>query len=109
MQVVRGERLHGHRAGDVETDPVGYRHHSVGGRQAHLGVAARSLADHHAVPDRDVGHAVADCRDRARGLQAGHDRQRYGVQAAALVGVDEVHTRIGVVDEYLPGFGFGGG
>ena len=93
QQVLRGQSFEHHAGCGVEGDAFGQPHHVLRGHHARFAVAAGRVAGvSRTVARMQVRHALAHCLDDARAFHAQQQRQRVGVQAGALVDVDEVQA-----------------
>ena len=106
-QVVGRHALQRQRRGGEIVQAVGNREGLVLIDECVAGVAVSALGRGHPVAGGEPGDAVADLLHGARGLGAGGEGVADLVDAAALVGVDEVHARGGDLDQQLAGPGNG--
>ena len=85
--------------------PVGDGHEACGGNVARLRIAAYGQAGiGDAVADRQLRHAGADRLDDAGALHAEHRRRGpHGIEAGALVDIDEIDADGGVAQANFPG------
>ena len=98
-QILRGEALEHHRGGLLIADAVGHLDQPAGGDQPRLGIGAdRRIAVSDAIADFEVGDVGPELFDHAGAFIAEHRRQRQRVDAAAIVGVDEIEADGGLAD-----------
>ncbi len=97
-----GAALQHHGRGGLVADEAGERHGHVGSDDAARGVGAdRTEAAADPVADGEVDDLGSDRFDDPGGLEADAARQRHGIEARAVIGVDEVDADRGVADEDL--------
>ena len=98
--------LQHHSGGRLEIDRIRQLDQALGRVVAEGGIGAvrgRAIGD--AVARLELGDAGPDCLHRAGGFQAEAARHGQGIEAAALVGVDEVEAAGMVPDRDLAGPG----
>ena len=98
----RGDRF-GQRCGVDEIDGVRHGEKLAGCGDGQFGVPAAAEQGADAVADGDIRHAVAECGDGARDLEAGPVRRtgRRGIGAHSLVQVGPIDPGCGDLDEHF--------
>ena len=106
QQVLGGQALEHHGGASLEADGVGELADVFGGHHTHFAVAAGGVAGiRGAVAGLQVGDAGADGLNDAGAFHAQGQRHGEGVQASALVNVNEVQADRVVADADLAGAG----
>ncbi|MNZ35112.1 hypothetical protein D3C78_525020 [compost metagenome] len=110
QQVLHGQALEHHSGSLFESDGVRQAHQVGFGQHVNLAVSAqRAAAISHAIADLEPGHFAADRVDHARAFRTQTRWQgRWRVEAAAVIGVDEVQADGLVGHAHLLRAGLGG-
>ncbi len=106
QEILRRQSLQQHRRRGPVVDPGRQLDQPLGGEQASLGIGAhRPRAIAGAIARLELAHPLAHRLDHAGGLEADARRQRERIEAAAVIGVDEVEADRRVADADLAGAG----
>jgi len=109
-KVVGRQSLDDARGGNIEANVIG-NGQEFGGRDGRVLAVGLQDGVGHAVTDLDAlgGRLFRDVGYGASAFLSAHKRKLAGVQAAAMVGVDEVDSRVFILDDNLTGSHLGGG
>ena len=102
-EVMRGHPLEHQRSRLPRADVLGERNQTVGRDHRELGVSPEHAGVGDAIAELHVAGAGSHLRHGSGRFLPGGERQRYRVQPAALIDVDEVHSRGGDLQDHLPG------
>ena len=105
-QVLRGEALEHHRRRRLVVDAVGQFQQTIGWDQPRFGISTdrrRAVGD--AIAGLEMGDARSHFLDHARALAAEPARQLAGINAGAVIDVDEIEPDRGMADARFTGTG----